>query len=145
MLRDFAAAFDKARDEKVACAGIPQNDAWPRRGWNDVDAVPQLLIRDRRRLPRFDPRLGGNFHTGTALRHIGVVCRPTAGRPVASIVGPEASGAAADCAVADVENRSIEAPERKIVGVAVRDRARRVDHFRSDDAADDTEALALGD
>src|SRR5207247_10027779 len=59
-------------------------------------------------------------------------------------VGFAAAGAAPAAPAEDirhVDDRTVVAPDREIVGVAVGDRARRVHHLRTHDAADDAQPL----
>ena len=86
-----------------------------------------------------------HFDAGASLRRVRIVGRSAPGRPVAAIVGSEAASAAAAEHVREVEDRPVVAPEREVVGVAVGDRAGRVDRLRAHHAADDAQALARGD
>ena len=69
--------------------------------------------------------------------------RPVGRFPPSS--GPSRRPPRAPNDVREIEDRTVVAPDREVVGVAVRDRARRVHHLRSHDAADDAQALARGD
>ena len=92
---------------------------------NHVDAVAQLLVGDRHRLPRHPPSAPAGASTpGASLRHVRIVGRAASRRPIAAIVRPEPAAAAAGEEVRDVEDRSVVAPDREVVGVAVGDRAR---------------------
>src|SRR5581483_12250408 len=66
-------------------------------------------------------------------------------RTVAAIVWAETPAAARAEDIRHVENRSVVAPDREVVGVAVRERARVVDHLRAHHAADDPHPLTCGD
>ena len=96
-------------------------------------------------MPGIDLRLHGDFDAGSSLRRVGVVGGAASCWPVAAIVRSEAASAAAAEDARDVENGPVVAPEREVVGVAVRDRTGGIDRLRSHDAADDAQALTLGD
>ena len=86
-----------------------------------------------------------NTTSGTALRQVGIVHGAAPRRSIASIVRTKTPAAAAGRHAAHVEDRAVEAPQREVVAVAVRNRARRIDELRSDDAADNPHSLALRD
>src|SRR5712692_8105441 len=102
MLSDLVTRFHEAGHEKLLRIGIPQHHARPGSWWNDVDAVAQLLVGDRRGLPRLDVGLGWNLGTGASLRYVRIVRRPTTCRPTGTVFfrGRSASPPTAD-AVAD--------------------------------------------
>ena len=145
VLRDLVAGLDEPGDQQIASVGVAEHDARSRRRRNDIDAVAQLLVGDLRGLPHLDARLGWNVDARAPLWHVGIIGRSPARRPIAAIVGAQTSAAPARRAVAHVEDRTVEAPQREIIAVAERDGARGVDHFRSHNTADDPHPLALSD
>src|SRR4051794_16453656 len=86
VLRDLGAVFNQARHEQVAVVRVAENHARTRRRRNHVDAVAQLFLGDRNRLPRVGARLARDVDAEAALRHVRIVLRAAARRTITAIV-----------------------------------------------------------
>src|SRR5207247_5985469 len=98
---------------------------WARLGRDDIDPVPQLLVGDRRRLPGLNARLVRDLSAGSSLRNVRIISRSASGRPGCFVTAEPTPGASPEN-VRHVEDGTVVAPDRKVVGIAVSDRACRI-------------------
>src|SRR5438309_8136385 len=123
MLRDLVAAIQQARNQKLARVRISQNDPRALADWNQTKEIAPLLFSDRKCFPDFGRRWFGDFRRWPSLNDVGIVNRPTTGHSLTFAASSTTTTAAAGN-VADTEDWSLEAIDRKRVTVAVSNRTR---------------------
>src|SRR5579863_7777456 len=122
MLRDLVAAFHQARHQQLFGIAVTKDDAWPARWGNHVDAVPQLLIRERLRLPCFNVRPLWSGNRLAPRREVGILNRASARRTL-PLFRAELAKAPAGRQVGKVKNGAVVTVNRKRSVVSIRDRS----------------------
>src|SRR5215831_17369285 len=114
MLRELSAAFEQTGHEQRACVTVAQNHPRTRTRRNHVDAASYLIVGRRQCLPGLRPWLDRELGHSTSLRNVRIVDRAAASRPITHL-RPQLTAAARADHVCQVEDGTIERPDREIV------------------------------
>src|SRR5437773_1207536 len=118
MLRDLVSAVEQSRNQQLARIAKTQHDATALTRWYQANQIAPLLFVNRRGFPNFGCWLLRSVRGRTTLNDIGIVDRAAA-RCSLSFAASATTAAAATGDVADVEDWSIEAIDRKRITVAI--------------------------
>src|SRR6202022_4217290 len=143
-LRDIC-SIEQSRREQVALIAEPNDYPWPQRRRNDVQRVPELFVGYRCRLPRLKRlplrHVIARVQSESTLRDIDILSGSATCRPSSRGIREPSAARAED--VGNAEARAVVAVYGQAVANSVGDRARVVDDFRAQQAANNVKPRRL--